>query len=234
MATLTGTQIRNTYDSLLKLEDNDGLSSASKLITDGLGNATPLSISTSQVSSSVDVQAVSFSIPSGLATNALMSDGSTLAMPSGNQVLDWTVAQAGFLIHNSNISGLYSSWKISEDSVLKSSITNGINVDFQKGNGNSVKVVDDQSASNSVFVQFNCDISGSGTDNYIPLWNGTDELQKSIIYQDGSDVGIGTVSPTARLHVIGLAKHSSNAAALAAGLTVGAFYHDQGNLRVVY
>ena len=234
MATLTGTQIRNTYDSLLKLEDNDGLSSASKLITDGLGNATPLSISTSQVSSSVDVQAASFSIPSGLSTDALMSDGSTSAMPSGNQVLDWTVAQAGFVIHNSNISGLYSSWKISQDSVLKSSITNGINVDFQKGNGNTVKVVDDQSATNSVFVQYNCEISGSGADNYIALWNGTGELQSSVIHQDGSNIGIGTVSPTTKLQVVGLPKHPSNAAAQAAGLTAGAFYHDQGNLRVVY
>tara|TARA_B110001452_G_scaffold260677_1_gene258483 strand:+ start:209 stop:913 length:705 start_codon:yes stop_codon:yes gene_type:complete len=234
MATLTGTQIRNTYDSLLKLEDNDGLSSASKLITDGLGNATPLSISTSQISSSVDVQAASFSIPSGLSTDALMSDGSTLAMPSGKQVLDWTVAQTGLVIHNSNIAGLYSSWKISQDSVLKSSITNGINVDFQKGNGNSVKVVDDQSASNSVFVQFNCDISGSGADNYVPLWNGTDELKKSIIYQDGVNIGMGTLIPTSKLQVVGLSKHSSNAAAQAAGLTAGAFYHDQGNLRVVY
>ena len=46
MATLTGTQIRNTYDALLKLEDNDGVPGTKKQLLDGLGTANPLSIST--------------------------------------------------------------------------------------------------------------------------------------------------------------------------------------------
>jgi|TARA_R110000744_G_scaffold226176_1_gene344556 hypothetical protein len=76
MATLTGTQIKHTYDSLLKIEDNDGVSSASKLITDGLGNATPLSISTSQVSSSVQIEATGFKTPTGTSSEFLMANGS--------------------------------------------------------------------------------------------------------------------------------------------------------------
>jgi hypothetical protein len=49
MATLTSTKIKNTYDALLKASDNDAIGSSAKQITDGLGNSTPLYISTTQV-----------------------------------------------------------------------------------------------------------------------------------------------------------------------------------------
>ena len=76
MATLTGTQIRNTYDALLKLEDNDGVTGTKKQIQDGLGTATPLSISTSEVTSTVDLEATGFKTPTGTSTEFLMADGS--------------------------------------------------------------------------------------------------------------------------------------------------------------
>jgi hypothetical protein len=45
-------------------------------------------------------------------------------------------------------------------------------------------------------------ISGIGSLGYIPMWNGTSSQNNSVIYQNGSNVGIGTVSPTATLHVL--------------------------------
>ena len=46
MATLTGTQIKNTYQSLLKINTNGSLDpSTAVTISDGLGNATPLQLS---------------------------------------------------------------------------------------------------------------------------------------------------------------------------------------------
>jgi hypothetical protein len=48
-------------------------------------------------------------------------------------------------------------------------------------------------------------------------------------------VGVGTSSPTSVLQVVGLPIHADNAAALTAGLTVGAFYHNgDGVVRVVF
>ena len=76
MATLTGTQIRNTYDALLKLEDNDGVTGSKKQIQDGLGTATPLSISTTEVTSTVNLEATGFKTPTGTSTEFLMADGS--------------------------------------------------------------------------------------------------------------------------------------------------------------
>jgi hypothetical protein len=49
MATLFNTKIKDTYQSLLKLEDNTILTTTTKNITDGLGNASPLFMSTTRV-----------------------------------------------------------------------------------------------------------------------------------------------------------------------------------------
>jgi hypothetical protein len=46
MANLTGQEIRNTYQGLLKTDDNDALSPSEKAITDGLGNVSAISLST--------------------------------------------------------------------------------------------------------------------------------------------------------------------------------------------
>ncbi|MFA5023493.1 MAG: hypothetical protein WC523_00850 [Patescibacteria group bacterium] len=46
-------------------------------------------------------------------------------------------------------------------------------------------------------------LGGSGTNNYISRWDGTDSLKNSIIYDDTTNVGIGLTNPSARLHVSG-------------------------------
>jgi hypothetical protein len=40
-----------------------------------------------------------------------------------------------------------------------------------------------------------------GTRNYIPLWSGTTTLSSSIMYQSGSNIGIGTINPVALLSI---------------------------------
>ena len=50
----------------------------------------------------------------------------------------------------------------------------------------------------------------------------------------GGNVGIGTASPTSKLQVVGLPEYADNTAALAAGLTVGAFYRTGDILKVVH
>ena len=47
------------------------------------------------------------------------------------------------------------------------------------------------------------------------------------------NVGIGTTSPTSKLHVVGLPEYTTNVAAISGGLTAGAFYHTAGVLKVV-
>ena len=51
------------------------------------------------------------------------------------------------------------------------------------------------------YEQAGADIGGTGTTNTIPRWTGPSTLGDSVITQSGSFIGIGTVSPGARLHV---------------------------------
>jgi hypothetical protein len=46
-------------------------------------------------------------------------------------------------------------------------------------------------------------IGGSGTTNYIPKFTGVSTLGNSLIYDNGTNVGIGTTSPTAKFQVDG-------------------------------
>jgi len=48
----------------------------------------------------------------------------------------------------------------------------------------------------------NSQVTGSGTKNYIPIWTSGTALGNSVIYQNGSNVGIGTKAPAATLHAV--------------------------------
>ena len=81
--TLTSKAINSTYDSLLKLSDNDQLTGAFKVITDGLGNDTGISINnTNQVNIAgqlvvnSSITANSFVKSGGLSSQFLKADGS--------------------------------------------------------------------------------------------------------------------------------------------------------------
>lgn len=103
MATLTGTQVRHTYDSLLKLEDNDGLNSGLKKVTDGLGTQSPLSLSETEVVSSVNVEASGFKTPTGTSAQVLLANGTvgTVASMDKNYVHTQGVAASTWNVaHN--------------------------------------------------------------------------------------------------------------------------------------
>lgn len=90
MATLTGTRVKDTYDSILKLKDNDSLSTGKKKVTDGLGNETPLSISTTEVELAGDLTV----------TGDLIVDGTTTSVNSievniGDNIIVLNANEAG-------------------------------------------------------------------------------------------------------------------------------------------
>ena len=58
-------------------------------------------------------------------------------------------------------------------------------------------------ATSSIQTQLNGKIGGSITANYIAKGAGTGTLQNSTIYDNGTNIGIGTTSPATRLHIHG-------------------------------
>uniref|UniRef100_A0A6M3K811 Putative lectin/glucanase superfamily protein n=1 Tax=viral metagenome TaxID=1070528 RepID=A0A6M3K811_9ZZZZ len=53
--------------------------------------------------------------------------------------------------------------------------------------------------------------------------------QKDVYVDSNGNVGIGTITPTSVFHVVGLPVYANNAAAVAGGLTAGAFYRTNGD-----
>lgn len=81
--------------------------------------------------------------------------------------------------------------------------------------------------------------TGSATGNTyykLQVLNSGESGSGNIVLQsDGGNVGVGTVSPTSKLQVVGLPVYADNAAATSGGLTAGAFYRTStGVLMVVY
>lgn len=74
----------------------------------------------------------------------------------------------------------------------------------------------------------------AGTANGVAYLNGSKVLTMgSALTFNGTNLGIGTSAATSKLHVTGLPVYADNAAALAGGMTAGAFYRTAtGELRV--
>jgi len=53
-------------------------------------------------------------------------------------------------------------------------------------------------------------IGGSGTTNYFPIFTGTSTIGNSVVYQTGSNVGVGTTSPSYKLDVTGGGRFTDN------------------------
>lgn len=46
-------------------------------------------------------------------------------------------------------------------------------------------------------------VDGTGTANYLAKWSDIDTITDSVVYDDGTNVGIGTTSPATKLHITG-------------------------------
>jgi hypothetical protein len=99
MAALTGNLISDSYSGLLKTTDNGTITSTTKNITDGAGNATPLSLSTSRgaingtfavsgstILSGSTIVLGSLTATASFATTASYSISSSYAVSSSNAV----------------------------------------------------------------------------------------------------------------------------------------------------
>jgi hypothetical protein len=108
-----------------------------------------------------------------------------------------------------------------------------------KGNG-VVNIKTNTALSSPGAISFN--ESGSGvvyhgfgvdTSHTLSVWSYGSSWAKTLSVKNTGEVGIGTATPTSKLQVVGLPIYANNAAALAGGLTAGAFYRTGADPDVV-
>ena len=79
-----------------------------------------------------------------------------------------------------------------------------INVGASPNDGNGDPIRDAFIKCNDNFDELDTTkIGGSGTDNFVPKFNGTDSIENSLIFDDGSFVGVNTTTPSTNLEVNG-------------------------------
>lgn len=74
-------------------------------------------------------------------------------------------------------------------------------------------------------------IGGSGATNYLTKWSNTYTVTQSVLYDDGTNIGLGTTVPTSKLHVAGTLRATGNTI-LNSDLYVAAHATISGSLRV--
>lgn len=74
-------------------------------------------------------------------------------------------------------------------------------------------------------------VTGTGTTSYLPKWTSSSGVGNSLIFDDGTNVGIGTVSPSGKLHVIGSGIFSSGIR-VGDSSTNGYIYGPSGNANI--
>ena len=93
----------------------------------------------------------------------------------------------------------------------------------------------DQTVAHTTTINIATDnVTGTGTTNYVTKWSGSNTIQDSLIFDNGTNVGIGTVSPTTKLEVDGDATFTGGDIVLGDNSTIGRIIaaHDQLHLSV--
>lgn len=224
MASLTGNTIQSTYDSLLKVTDNDSITGSLKRITDGLGNNTPLYLSSSAVEIVSTLNVTSAITASNLSgtntgdeTKASIETKLGAATSSNSGYLtstDWStfnnkIAGTGTLnklakfsssssIADSTITDTGSAVTIGVATSVTGSLTasslirtGGTSSQFLKADGSV-----DSTSYQPVLTN---PVTGTGTTNTIPKFTGTSTIGNSTIFDNGTNVGIGTTTPGSTL-----------------------------------
>ncbi len=111
MASLTGQTISSTYDSLLKVSDNEPLTATLKQITDGLGNNSALSLSTADAQITGDLV-----ITGALDVTGAISGSNLSGSNTGDETYASIIAKLGFTpIGGSGIAGRVSRFSDSDE-----------------------------------------------------------------------------------------------------------------------
>jgi len=73
-------------------------------------------------------------------------------------------------------------------------------------------------------------VTGTGTASYVPKWSSASGLSNSLIYDNGTNVGIGTMSPSTQLHVIGTGNFTQALQVNGTGVSISGHTHTSSDI----
>jgi len=198
MATLTNTKIKDTYDGLLKTNDNGVLGGTSKEITDGLGNGSGIYIGTNErlgVGTNSPSQKISIAGSGGSLSNVASI---SLWDNNSNASRRWAIANGASAAGIDQIGAL--TFSVATGSSSADPITSGSEKmritsagDVQLV-GNKYLYANPSAGSTTIGAGFKLD----GVNNIMGLWTNDTE---SMRIDSSGNVGIG-VDPSAKLSVL--------------------------------
>ena len=163
---------------------------------------------------------LTYSLPASSGTLALVSQltGGTvtsvgLSVPTGFAVSGSPVTSSGTLalafdtgyslptiVKQNNWDTAYNTRIVTASSPL-SFISNTISISQASGSANGFLSSTDWTTFNNKQNALTNPVTGTGTTNYLPKFTGTSTIGNSLVYDNGTNVGIGTASPDAILHI---------------------------------
>jgi hypothetical protein len=181
VATVSGT----TFTGAVKF--NSGLSGSLTKLTDGTSYL--VAGSGIQVSSAsngqVTITSTAITSPAGSDTQVQFNDGGSFGANSG-------------LTYNKTTQSVTSSYVVALTG-FSGSLTRLSNGTSYLIGGSNISIA--TGSSGAVTIATSGVTTGAGTTNYVTKWSSSTALGNSIIYDDGTNVGIGTISPGEALSV---------------------------------
>lgn len=159
-------------------------------------------LSASQAQSSVTATSATSATSAGTATGTsgqLLAKDDRVIEP--NSITN-AYLQFGFTAWNNNNAGPYADY-LHMRSYIDSSGGNDNLVAFNKQQI-GMRIWQQSFNSATAYADYRDVVLTSGSSTgYVPLWNGPYAISSSVIYQSGSNIGLGTITPTQRLEVSG-------------------------------
>lgn len=132
------------------------------------------------------------------ATNTYQYEYSKPKLERGNKATDWTPAPEDKQDRLQDITGNVGVGKTDASATEKLDVNGNVKANgFKTSTGTSTQFL---MADGSVSTLTN-NVTGTGTTNYIPKFTSSGIIGNSLIYDNGTNVGIGTTSPSYPLYV---------------------------------